>query len=382
LTDDRIRVLRIIARMNVGGPALQVTGLMEKLDGDRFDHRLVVGQLDEGEGDHLALRAPHVPVTRVAGLGRAPGFAADLRALRELIAIMREFRPDIVHTHTAKAGFLGRVAARVVGVPAVVHTFHGHVLYGYFGPAVTRAVVLAERAMAQGSTRLVAVGERVRDDLLGARIGRPEQYAIFPPGIALAPGLPRAEARRELGVAGDATVLAFVGRLAAIKRPDRLARVVERVLEARPDTALIVCGDGTAAGELAALRRFGDRVRLLGWRADVQNVYAAADLVLLTSDNEGTPVSLIEAGMAGVPTVSTRVGSVAEVVLDGETGLLVGTDDDELVAATLQLVDDPARRAELGAHARRFTADRFSRERLVSDTEELYESLLGAARRA
>jgi glycosyltransferase involved in cell wall biosynthesis len=382
LTDDRIRVLRVIARMNVGGPALQVTGLMEELDADRFDHRLVVGQLDEGEGDHLALRAPHVPVTRVAGLGRAPGLAADLRALRELVAIMREFRPDVVHTHTAKAGFLGRLAALLVGVPVVVHTFHGHVLYGYFNRPVTRAVVLAERTMARVSTRLVAVGERVRDDLLGERIGRPEQYSVFPPGIALAPGLPRAEARRALGLPADATVLAFVGRLVPIKRPDRFVRVASRVLAERPDTALVVCGGGTAAGELAPLRRFGDRVRLLGWRADVENIYAAADLVLLTSDNEGTPVSLIEAGMAGVPAVATRVGSVAEVVLDGRNGLLVRPDDDDLVAATLRLVDDPALRAELGANGRQHTTDRYSRDRLVADTEQLYESLLGLPRRA
>src|SRR3954462_13391776 len=178
--------------MNVGGPALQVTGLVESMDASRFEHRLLTGSVGPGEADYISLRAPDLPHTVVHGLGRSPRALADAQALRELVEHIRRFRPHVVHTHTAKAGVLGRVAARACRVPIVVHTFHGHLLHGYFSPAVTRTVVLTERALAHASTRLVAVGSQVRDDLLAAGIGRPEQYAVVPPGIALPPGPSRA----------------------------------------------------------------------------------------------------------------------------------------------------------------------------------------------
>ncbi|MDT7539995.1 MAG: hypothetical protein QOI82_3580, partial [Actinomycetota bacterium] len=174
----RVRVLRVIARMNVGGPALQVTALTLELDPARFEHRLLTGSVGPDEADYVELRAPGLPLTRVAGLGRSPRPLDDLRALRALIRHMRDFRPDIVHTHTAKAGVLGRVAARIARVPATVHTFHGHLLHGYFSTAVTRLVILTERALARRTDRLVAVGAQVRDELLAAGIGTPAQYAV------------------------------------------------------------------------------------------------------------------------------------------------------------------------------------------------------------
>ncbi len=182
---SRIRVLRVIARMNVGGPALQVTALADGLDPERFEQRLLVGNVGEGEADYLDLRAPHVEATRVRGLGRSPDPTGDARALAALVREMREFRPHIVHTHTAKAGVLGRSAAVLARVPIRVHTFHGHLLHGYFSPRVTSAVTAVERAFADMTTRLVAVGRQVRDELLAAGIGRPDQYVVVPPGVAL-----------------------------------------------------------------------------------------------------------------------------------------------------------------------------------------------------
>ena len=160
--DGRLRVMRVIARMNVGGPALQVTGLVEELDAERFDHRLFTGSVGPGEADYLDLRAPDLPHTVVQGLGRSPQPLDDLRALRELRAAMRSFRPHVVHTHTAKAGVLGRAAARSAGVPALVHTFHGHLLHGYFSPAVTatRRVVTRARARSTCTTPAVTAGEK------------------------------------------------------------------------------------------------------------------------------------------------------------------------------------------------------------------------------
>jgi hypothetical protein len=176
--NGRLRVLRVIARMNVGGPALQVTALVEGMDRSHFDHRLLTGSVGPGEADYVELRAPTLPLTRVPGLGRAPKPLDDLRALQRLRQEMRSFRPHIVHTHTAKAGVLGRIAASSTGVPAVVHTFHGHLLHSYFSPTVTRGVVHTERILARGTTRLVAVGSKVRDDLLAAGIGRADQHSV------------------------------------------------------------------------------------------------------------------------------------------------------------------------------------------------------------
>jgi glycosyltransferase involved in cell wall biosynthesis len=376
---ERIRVLRIIARMNIGGPAAQVTTLMQGLDPDRFDHRLLIGTVGAGESDHLATRAPDVAATVVAGLGRAPRLVDDGRALVTVGRAIADFRPHVVHTHTAKAGALGRVAATALRVPVVVHTFHGHLLHGYFGPWRTRAVVTAERMAARLSTALVAVGPQVRDDLLAVGIGRPHQYAVVPPGIGLGPLPGRGEARAGLGIDPAADVVLYVGRLTRIKRPDRLLEVARRLRDARPSAVVVVAGDG----ELAAATRawaapLGDAVRFLGWRDDLEALYAAADVVLLTSDNEGTPVSLIEAAHAGRPVVATDVGSTRHVVDDGHTGLLCPADAPALADAVLDLLGDPERRAAMSAAAPQHAADHFGRRRLVTDTEALYEHLLTA----
>ncbi|MGC9665575.1 glycosyltransferase [Planosporangium sp. 12N6] len=383
--------MQIIARMNVGGPALLVSAVLRDLEPERFDQRLYAGEVGDDEADYLRLCAPDLPVHRVPGLGRSVRPGDDLRALGHLVTAMRRFRPHIVHTHTAKAGVLGRIAAGLAGVPAQVHTYHGHLLHGYFSRSVTRAVTGAERALAHRTARLVAVGARVRDDLLAAGIGRPEQYAVLPPGTDLRPAPPAEEARALLGLPARGPVIAYVGRITGIKRPDRLVGVARAVLASAPDATFVACGDGDLFGELTeATADLGDAIRLLGWRADVETVYAAADVTLLTSDNEGMPVSLIESGLAGVPAVATHVGSVAEIVVDGRTGLLAaphtaaGHDGpahderaltDELAAHVVRLLHDHPLRLEMGRQARELTADRFGTRRLVAGTRDLYTSL-------
>lgn len=372
-TDQRLRVLRVIARMNVGGPALQVTGLVQGMDPDRFDHRLLTGSVATGEADYVELRAPGLPLTKVRGLGRSPDALDDLRALRQLVAEIRAFRPHIVHTHTAKAGVLGRLAARSCRVPALVHTFHGHLLHGYFSPAVTRGVVQVERTLARASTRLVAVGSQVREDLLAAGIGRPEQYVVVPPGIALPPKPDRAAARASLGLPPDAPVAVLVARLTTIKRPERFLQVAARLADRHPGAIFAVVGEGDLLPTLQASAPAN--VRFLGWRSDVETVYAASDLAVLTSDNEGMPVSLIEAALCGVPAVATNVGSVSEVVLDGRSGWLVPADVDALVAAVDRALSDPAGLRTAGAAACAHASAAFGRARLVADTERLYEQV-------
>ncbi|MCU1487009.1 MAG: glycosyltransferase family 1 protein, partial [Actinomycetia bacterium] len=370
---ERLRVLRVIARLNVGGPALQVVALTRGLDPERFDHRVLAGSVGPDEADYVELRAPDVHPVLVPGLGRRVDPTGELRALAFLRREMASFRPHIVHTHTAKAGVLGRVAAKLTRVPVTVHTFHGHLLTGYFGGAGQRAVVATERTLARRTTALVAVGAQVRDDLVAAGIGRADQYTVVPPGVTVEARDP-GPARAALGVPEGVPVVAFVARLTAIKRPERVVAVARRVLEVHPDARFVVAGEGPLLEDLkAAAAPFGDRFVFLGWRPDVDVVYAAADLALLTSANEGMPVSLIEAAAAGRPVVSTRVGSVAEVVVDGETGVLVDQDVDALAEAVLGLLADGDRRRAMGVAAAAWAAERFGTQRLVDDISGLYE---------
>ncbi|AWS45259.1 glycosyltransferase [Streptosporangium sp. 'caverna'] len=380
--DSRIRVMEIIARMNVGGPATQIMGLCERLNTEEFDHRLYTGHVDDDEGDHLRLREATTRVHRVPGLGRSVRPADDYRALSCLIKAMRTFRPHIVHTRTTKAGALGRVASRLSGVgSARVHVFHGHLLHGYFSRPKRSLYVRSERLLASMSDQLVTVGSQVRDDLLGAGIGRPEQYVVIAPGVQLNPVLDRRAARALLGLPPDVPIVAYVGRLTQVKRPDRFVAVARAVLQRVPGCHFVVCGGGELHQDLERrIEPVRGSFHLLGWRKDVETVYAAADVVLLTSDNEGMPLSLIEAGMAGTPVVSTRVGSVAEIVRHEDTGLLATTDVGALAVPVVRLLSDPALAHRMGESARRWTTASFGVDRLVADTEALYRSLYGVPR--
>lgn len=348
------QVVHIIARMNVGGPAALVVELLEHLP----DQSLLTGDVESDEADHLALRSPCTPFVRVPGLGRSPRPGDDLRAMAFLTRELRRRRPDVVHTHTAKAGVLGRLAARAAGVPTVVHTFHGHLLHGYFSAAVTRGVIQTERALAGFTDHLVAVGEQVRDDLLAVRVGRASQYTVIPPGVAVPAPPSRARAREILGLGGG-PVVSSVGRLTPVKRPDRLLAVAARL----PDVEFLVAGEGPLLEWSRA--EATPNVRFLGWRSDVEVIHAAADVALLTSDNEGMPVTLVEAALCGTPAVSTDVGSAREVVV----GEVVSTDPDQLAAAVRRVIANAPRE-----RARRNAVERFSVGAMIDAHARLYAS--------
>src|SRR5688572_7838572 len=228
--------------MNVGGPARQVATLADGLDRERFEQALCAGAVDGSEADQDWLRTGDLDIRRIPALGRAVRPGDDLRALAGLVREIRRFRPHIVHTHLAKAGVLGRFAAMATRVPASVHTFHGHLLHGYFSVPATRLVVAVERVLARRSERLVAVGEQVRTDLLDAGVGRPAQYVVVPPGTELPPLPDRATARRRLRLPADGPVIVYVGRITAIKRPDRIIAVARALSASVPGVTLVVCG--------------------------------------------------------------------------------------------------------------------------------------------
>lgn len=388
---ERVRVLRIIARLNVGGPALHTVLLTERLPHDRYDGRLVTGVPEASEGDYLALhgRVADDRLVRIPSLGRELSVTRDLRTLAALLALMRRVRPHVVHTHTAKAGTLGRLAAILAGVPVRVHTFHGHVFDGYFSPAKTRAFLAVERALARRTERILTVSDHVRDELLALGIGRPEQVTVVPLGLDLDPftqsAAQRGALRRELGVGDDAPLVGIVARLVPIKAHevflDAAARIVARV----PACRFVVIGDGERREELTARARdlgIGERVHFLGWRADLARVHADLDAMMLTSRNEGSPVALIEAMASGLPVVATAVGGVPDLVQEGVHGHLAAMDDaPALAAATVALLADPARRQALGIAGRTRVLARHGAARLVADVDRVYREELAAAAR-
>ncbi len=381
----RVRVLRIISRMNVGGPALHALLLNERLDPARYDSRLVAGRVGEAEGDYLALHGA-VPdrFVSVPALGRDVEGWRDWSAFWSLVRLMRTFRPHVVHTHTSKAGAVGRLAATVCRVPVVVHTYHGHVFDAYFSPLTTRLVVAAERLLARGASALVAVTARVRRDVLARGIGSDSKVVVVSLGLDLDPlvaaATRRGELRGELGLGPDTPLVGIVARLVPVKAHEVFLQAAKAIAPVRPDVVFLIVGDGERRAELEAVARaagLGSRVRFLGWRADLDRLYADLDVVVLTSKNEGSPVALIEAMAAGRPVVSTRAGGVEDVVTDGETGVIVPIGDASAVArAVVDLIEDPARAARLAAAGRASVVARFGCGRLVGDIDALYHRLL------
>jgi glycosyltransferase involved in cell wall biosynthesis len=375
-----IRVMRIIARMNVGGPAVQVSGLMRGFSSTEFDHRLYTGYCAADEADYLETAATDVKAIRIEGFGRRVSLGGDIRAFTTLVKEIRKFNPHVIHTHTAKAGFLGRIASIISLQPSIrVHTFHGHLLNGYFGSCKRLLVVIAEKFLAIFTDQLIAVGDKVRQDLLQAGIGSKENFGLMPPGLAIS-ALPEKESSlKSLGLPSGRMQCAFIGRVTQIKRPDRFLDVVSEIKRRSIDLDFFMAGDGELLEKCRERIVKQDLpVTILGWQSDIETVLSAADIVVLTSDNEGTPLSLIQAGMAGLPVVTTNVGSVPEVVLDGVTGIVTALGVKEIVDALEKLVLDKDLRHRFGHKAQEFTLANFGVERLVHDHEELYKKLLAS----
>ncbi len=373
-----IRVMRIIARMNVGGPAVQVTGLMRGFNQKEFDQRLYTGFCSMDEADYLEIAALDVSAKRIKGLGRSVNLFGDVSAFLAICREMREFKPDVIHTHTAKAGFLGRVAAILAAPNAIrIHTFHGHLLNGYFRPFKRFLVVIAERALSLITDQLLAVGNKVRLDLIDAGIGSHRKFELMPPGLELNKLPNKTESQISFGLDLTRIQCVIIGRITKIKRLDRFLDVVSEVKRREVVMDFFMAGDGDLL-EICRERIVNENlpVKILGWQSNIEKVLSAADIVILTSDNEGTPLSLIQAGMAGLPVVTTRVGSVPEVVLDGVTGIITNLDIQEMADALENLAKDKELRVQLGAAAQEFTLSNFGVDRLVHDHEQLYKKLL------
>jgi glycosyltransferase involved in cell wall biosynthesis len=372
----------------MGGPAHHVGLLSGLLDQERYETLLLHGEVGAGEAS-LSSTADRLGVKRETVPGLRPELRPldDLRALVWLVRRIRRYQPDIVHTHTAKAGMLGRLAAVMAGRPRpiIVHTYHGHVLEGYFGPLRNAFYRALERLLARASDALIGVSTATVDDLVRLRIADRSKFRVIPIGLDLTPFVEAAEAdgagfRGEANLDEGELLLTWVGRLVPIKRVDVLLRAVATARGRGARVRLAIVGDGelrAALEQQASDLGIAENVWFAGYRADMVGVTAASDIAVLSSDNEGTPVSLIEAAAAATPAAATRIGGVADVVTP-ETGLLAPAGDyGQLGDALAELALDADKRGRMGVAARNHVRDRFSVHRLVKDIDGLYRELIG-----
>ena len=381
-----MRIVHVIARLNVGGAALHVLQLAHEQARRGHDVVVVAGTLAAGEesmeyvADELGVELLRLPV-----LQRELSLRADSAAILALRRIIRSRRPDVLHTHTAKAGATGRLAALISGGArprALVHTYHGHVLSGYFSRRWERLFRLIERALAYASGTLVAVSAEVRDDLVRMHVAPAHRFAVVHYGVDVpewseADDEARARRRSELGIGDRTFAVGWAGRMTAIKRPLDLIRTLRAVLEEGVDAVLVLVGDGELRGATEALARdlgVAEHTRFVGFQKPVREWYATVDASLLTSLNEGTPVVAIESLAMGRPVVATRAGGTATVVTEGESGYLLDVGDiNGLARRLVELARDPALRSRLGAAGGADMRARFATARMADDLDAVYE---------
>ena len=378
--------MNVVARLNVGGPAVHVTLVTAKMAAPHYESRLVSGSVAEGEGDmsYYARRWGVEPVT-IAELGRELHPVRDLVTLWKLYRLIRDFAPDVVHTNTAKAGTVGRIAARLARVPVVVHTFHGHVFHGYFNPWLTRFFIGIERLGALLSDRLITLSEDLRRDLSERyRVAPADRILVVRNGLDLdaLSRQPRKTGtfRRRLGIPLDVPLIGIVGRMVPVKNHALFLEAATRVARELRDAHFALVGDGELRADVEAridALSLRGRVTICGWVVDPAEAYADLDVNVLTSNNEGTPLTLIEALTAGVPVVATAVGGVPDLLEHGALGALAPPGDAAALAtAILRAVSDPPPSIETRELVRR----RYGIDRLVGDLDRLYRELLAKKR--
>lgn len=386
---ERLSIIHVIARLNVGGAALYVLQLAREQRRRGHDVVVIAGTLAEGEEsmEYLAEELG-VDVLKLPALQRPLSLRADTSATLALRAIIRSRRPDVLHTHTAKAGATGRLAALVSGQArprAVVHTYHGHVLSGYFSRRWEWVFRRIERVLAYATGTLVAVSEEVRDDLVSFKVARNGRFAVVPYGFDLpewsrADEEARKQIRDQLGLADETFAIGWAGRLTAIKRPHDLVRTLRTVRDEGVDAVLVLVGDGEERPQVEALARDLGVVgscHFVGYQKRIRAWYAAVDVTLLTSANEGTPVVAIESLAAERPVVATRAGGTATVITEGKSGFLLPVGDTLGLGRRLtELARDPVLRTRLGQYGSRDVQTRFATGRMADEIEDVYRRLL------
>ncbi len=391
--DARPKLVRILGRLT-GGPAHHACLLHEKLT-PWLDTQLVIGGLSSGEQDMSYLLSSDENVVRLDEMGRHISVSSDLSSLWKLFWILRRERPKIVHTHTAKAGALGRIAAWLARVPVIVHTYHGHVFHSYFSPMKTRIYLAIERALGLVTTQVVAISASQRDEICDTYHVVPrDKTTVIRNGFNFAhfSSEERDEARRELDIKDDDFVFVWAARMAPVKDVHLLSQVVRKAAAQSSKAFFLVVGDGEEKARLESLVQGCDNVKLLGWWRNMDQIWCAADAAILTSRNEGTPTALIEAMAAHLPFVATNVGAVQDLAVQpflelangmghrATNGFVAPRTPDALFYCVEQLVNDRAGSREMGEVGHSFVSARFPADRLVADMIQLYNQLTTAGR--
>jgi glycosyltransferase involved in cell wall biosynthesis len=361
-----MRVLHVIARLNLGGTATYITRLATELPNHGVETYIATGFVQGAEIEDPSAKS--INVIRLSSLGRSFNPVNDFLARKQLEKIISELKPDIIHTHTFKAGFIVRI--RKQSVP-VVHTFHGHLLYDpEFLGFRSKVIIEIEKRLAKNAVVLVSVGSRVADDLLKQKIGKRQQYVNIPPGVVALTVLPRAAALKNLGISENGhPIIGWIARVTGVKNPQRALTVAR----AMPNVHFILAGGGDLLGEIKAAAP--SNVSVIGW-ANTCDVLSASDIILSTSENEGMPVALIEAQLGGKPVVATDVGSIPEVILNNETGIITKNDVDSIVIAIESLLLDKQKYTEMSTLASARANSIFSVDRMIQAHIKLYNSIL------
>lgn len=365
--------IQFIARFNRGGTAEWLKVLIPGLRSRGSRSELYSGYVQEGEVEDLSfIRLGGV---KIESLGRGINFFRDFKSFLKFRKILRETRPSVVNTHTSKAGVIGRLAAlSLLERPAIVHTYHGHLLYGYFSGFKLRILVVIEKFLANRSDVLIAAGDRVRNELLDFEIGKEDQYVIASPGIIKPKAITEIDFRIKLGISENRIVVGWLGRLTKIKRPDRVLRLALEF----PEIIFLMGGDGELFDQLSETKP--ENVHLLGW-VEPTNLWTCSDIALLTSENEAQPIALIEAGLFGIPAIAENVGSVCEVIQDRVTGYLTNTQEERVKNLGI-LINDLKLRRELGQNALEFCSINFSVEQFINFHMAAYEKALVRRKKA
>jgi len=392
----RPKIVRIIGRLNIGGPARQACYLHRALR-DGFNTTLIAGHLDEKEGDMSYLLAPKEPgVEWLGSMSRPIRLWNDLLSMLAIWRILRRVNPQIVHTHTAKAGALGRVAAILAGVPVIVHTYHGHIFRGYFSEPVTWMFRCIERVLNLFTTRVIAISESQATELTDEfHVVERSRVTVLPNGFEFPLRIGSAEAiiarsrlRQELGLTQEEFVVLWTGRLVPIKGVNLLADVIRVAHEKNIPMKFLIAGDGILKEELLSRTAGCTNMKWLGWRKDIHELWFAADCALLTSHNEGTPAALIEAMAVGKPFVSVDVGGVRDLAMDAKAlpdlpgakqagnGFLTQRNCDVLLECLKRVAFDPQLALDMGRMGCAMAHGKYSSERLKLDMAALYHQLL------
>ena len=358
----------MIARVNRGGTARWLDELIKELLKAGHKTVLYAGSVQGSETEDQCFSNHNGK--RISGLGRSISLWGDLQAILQVRKILKRELPDVLNTHTAKAGVIGRLAALSLGNkrPAIVHTIHGHLLYGYFSKTKTFIFMLIEKLLALRSDVLIAAGDKVKNELLRAGIGSEKNYVIARPSVRLYGLESRSVSRARLGISESEVVIGWLGRLAQVKRPDRVIELAKKL----NDLTFVIGGDGDLLDSLRI--DLSSNVRLVGWTRP-EEIWAASDIALLTSDNEAQPISLIEAGLAGIPAVAENVGSVSEVIDNGVTGILV-SNLEERIDAIDSLVKNKELRLQMGKRAKDYCENKFGRQQFLETHIKAYEKAL------